>query len=349
MIKNNKGKFIISSLIILLPILAAILVNSFVTPLIDGTMWGFVLVSLLTLAIHVGCIIFTEKTGKVEEQSEKVINITFWIIPLITNYVSAIMMAIILGAEFKTSFVIAPLLGFTFIFMGNYMPKARQNPSFGVRIKWTLLNEENWNATHRFSGKLWVICGIVMLVTALLPDMLFIIAFLVISTFAVVACYVYSYSYHKKQLACGKAEKTDFTYSESEKKTRNISIVAVSLILIFVAILMFTGKVDFTFDEDSLLINSVFDGKMDIEYSEIESVEYREERVPGTRIMGYASAKLLLGSFTNSEFGNYKRYTYTAAESNIILTVDGKVVVISADSTENTKAIYDRLVVETAK
>ena len=59
------------------------------------------------------------------------------------------------------------LLGVLFIFAGNYLPKSRQNYTVGIRIPWTLDNEENWNKTHRLAGYLWVAGGIVMLLGTL--------------------------------------------------------------------------------------------------------------------------------------------------------------------------------------
>ena len=43
-----------------------------------------------------------------------------------------------------------------FMVIGNYLPKVKQNNTIGIRVVWTLQDEENWNATHRFSGKIWV-------------------------------------------------------------------------------------------------------------------------------------------------------------------------------------------------
>ena len=34
-----------------------------------------------------------------------------------------------------------------FIVIGNYLPKIKQNNTIGIRIVWTLQDEENWNAT----------------------------------------------------------------------------------------------------------------------------------------------------------------------------------------------------------
>ena len=46
--------------------------------------------------------------------------------------------------------------GLLFMIIGNYLPKVKQNNTIGIRVVWTLQDEENWSATHRFSGKLWV-------------------------------------------------------------------------------------------------------------------------------------------------------------------------------------------------
>lgn len=349
MIKNNKGKFIISSVLILLPILAAVIVNVFVTPLVNGTLYGFVAVSITTLIIHIGAMLLNDRLGKVENQSKKIINLTFWIVPTITNYVSSVMMALILGADFNISFVIAPLLGLMFIVLGNYMPKARQNNTFGIKIKWTLTNEENWNATHRFAGKLWVVLGVLMLISAFLPEMAFIILFVAATMVAVIASIVYSYAYSRRQIADGSVDKGAFSYTPSDKKGLLIALVITAVTLVGIAVLVFSGKLNFAFDQDSLNISSSMGGGIDIKYSDIESIEYRESQVDGTRIMGYASATLLYGSFKNDEFGNYTRYTYTAGGSSIILKVNGEIIVIAADSTEVTKDIYDRLLVETSK
>mgnify|MGYP000573868704 FL=1 len=46
-------------------------------------------------------------------------------------------------------------MGLLFVIVGNYLPKVKPNRTIGIRVVWTLQDEENWNATHRFSGKIW--------------------------------------------------------------------------------------------------------------------------------------------------------------------------------------------------
>lgn len=74
------------------------------------------------------------------------------------------------------------------IIIGNYMPKARQNYTIGIRLPWTLANEENWNRTHRIAGYLWLISGILVVALTLckvlnLGWMIVIIAVIVIVPF----------------------------------------------------------------------------------------------------------------------------------------------------------------------
>ena len=49
------------------------------------------------------------------------------------------------------------------------MPKFRQNGVIGIRVKWTLENEENWAMTHRFAGKCLMIAGCCCILFAFLP------------------------------------------------------------------------------------------------------------------------------------------------------------------------------------
>lgn len=57
-------------------------------------------------------------------------------------------------------------LGALFILMGNYMSKIRQNYFIGIRLPWTLADEENWNKTHRYASWCFVMAGILTLIEA---------------------------------------------------------------------------------------------------------------------------------------------------------------------------------------
>ena len=60
------------------------------------------------------------------------------------------------------------LVGIAFVVVGNYLPKCRQNYVLGIKLPWTLADEENWNRTHRLAGRIWVPCGILFITNAFL-------------------------------------------------------------------------------------------------------------------------------------------------------------------------------------
>ena len=87
-------------------------------------------------------------------------------------------------------------VGVVFIFIGNYMPKVKQNYFLGIKLPWTYASEENWNKTHRMAGKLWVVGGILLLM-----NFFFGIRWLeaVIMFAMILIPVVYSYLYSKKE------------------------------------------------------------------------------------------------------------------------------------------------------
>ena len=91
-----------------------------------------------------------------------------------------------------------------FILIGNYLPKCKQNHTIGIKIPWTLNSEENWNATHRFSGKVWVICGILILFSIFLPTNFAAYAMIAVAAVMVALPIIYSYNYYKRQEGSGK-------------------------------------------------------------------------------------------------------------------------------------------------
>lgn len=54
--------------------------------------------------------------------------------------------------------------GILFALLGNYMSSIRPNFFAGIRLPWTLNDENNWRLTHQLAGKLWFAGGIVLAV-----------------------------------------------------------------------------------------------------------------------------------------------------------------------------------------
>jgi uncharacterized membrane protein len=103
--------------------------------------------------------------------------------------------AVALGATVRVEIFIIIFLGLLFTIVGNYLPKSKQNYTIGIKLPWTLNSEENWNRTHRMAGRLWVLCGIAMILTSFLG--LFWL-FFVVALVMVLAPAIYSYVLHRK-------------------------------------------------------------------------------------------------------------------------------------------------------
>ena len=74
-----------------------------------------------------------------------------------------------LGWPVNITRVLPVAVGLLFLVLGNVLPRARQNWWFGVRTPWTLSDERVWTRTHRVSGRLMVVAGLLTMATVLLP------------------------------------------------------------------------------------------------------------------------------------------------------------------------------------
>jgi uncharacterized membrane protein len=59
-------------------------------------------------------------------------------------------------------------VGVMFVVMGNYLTQVRHNYFFGIRTPWTLASESVWRKTHRLGGVLFVVAGIITLLSIFL-------------------------------------------------------------------------------------------------------------------------------------------------------------------------------------
>ena len=351
MIKENKIKIIISYIVTLLPMLFGIFTwgkfaeteFSNVVNIDALRLVTVFIIPAIMLALNTACILLFHFGFGGKEQNKKVITMALSIIPAISVYTSVIFYSLLLGADLNYKLFISLMLGSMFIVMGNYRPKCKQNATMGLKIRWTLANEDNWNATHRLAGKVMFCTGIAVLPLWILPTLIFFITFFTLTLLTVIVPTVYSYRYYKNNLKSGKQTEADYNFKTYGKYTKIVALIVIPLILIALIPLMFAGNIEYEFDDDELEISATFSKDMEIEYSDIRRIEYRDTKNAGTRVMGFASARLLMGTFKNDEFGAYNRYSYTKCNAEIVVyTADG-IVVISEKTPEQTKTLYDNI------
>ncbi|MBQ8409403.1 MAG: SdpI family protein [Clostridia bacterium] len=357
MMKQYKWKLLVSSLLILLPILFGIgLWNEL--PQQMATHWGLdgkangwstplfavVFFPLLLLCAHWICIWVTARDKKNAEQSEKVFGMIFWIIPIISLYANSILYATAFGMDLNISTLSLVLIGVCFILIGNYLPKCKQNNTIGIKISWTLANEENWNYTHRLGGRVWVIVGILTLLCVFLPAKV-LPAVLILSILSAVGIpFLSSYLFYKKQLREGRATKEDYQMKKISKAATVVVLIAVAMVIAFCLIICFTGNIEMRYDGDSFHAKADYYDDLYVAYDTIREIEYRDSFDGGERIVGFGSPRLSMGSFRNEEFGAYIRYSYTRCDACVVLRIEGnQTVVLSGTDQEQTKAIYNML------
>ena len=350
---KNKKLLFLSSLLILLPIpVGLILQHRFPEELVTHwnaagqpngympTLWAILLPPVLMLLGQWICIWFTLKDPGNKDRNTKPLNLVLWIIPLFSNLCSYLMYALALGHEFSPMVWTLVLMGVMFAAIGNYLPKCKMNYTMGIKVSWAYTSEENWNATHRFGGKVWFIGGIALIFGGFLPEG-WAVAVMLVSIFVLTGIPVlYSYLYYRKQKARGDTLQP---FPKPVTKGVRIATVILLLTLVFVVGLLFTGDLEYTFSGEWMMIEASYYQDLALPYDVIETVELRDAPVEGTRVGGFGSARLLMGFFRNDEFGTYTRYTYTNPETCVVVTTFKEVYVLSGKNAEETRALYQAL------
>ena len=214
MIKKNKLTLIITSLVTLIPIFVGLLLWEKLPEQvpyhwgINGEVDGWasktqavLFMPLFMLAMHWVCVFASAADPKSKNYHPKSIHLVLWICPVLSVVMSAMSLGTALGWQFYA--IPLMLLFFSALFMaiGNYLPKCTHNYTIGIKIPWTLNSEANWNATHRFAGKLWFVGGLLMLPCSFLPSFWPAIAFMAIVLVMVIVPIVYSWRFYKKESA----------------------------------------------------------------------------------------------------------------------------------------------------
>lgn len=357
MIKNNKGKTIISSAVILLPMLFGMIIwnkipDEVVTHIgVSGNsdslgnkallVFGL---PLLLLAVHLLCLWLSGKDPNHTKQPKKAMGIVFYIMPAASLFVNALMYAATFEVSFNPMMLVVGFLAFMFIAVGNYMPTCKQSATMGIKLKWTLENAENWRATHRFSGKLWFICGLLMLPCIFLPEKYAPVLLISIILPVAILPVCYSYLYYKKQVKAGTYSTEDSVIKAMPKSYKKTTVGALIVLAVVLPLLMFSGDITFITGKTALEIQADYYNDVTVPYDSIDAIEFREATADGLRANGFSSLKLLMGKFKNDEFGYYTRYTYADEAGCVVITIGEEKLVIAGKTIVETRAIYDALI-----
>ena len=354
--KKNILKAIISSVIILLPIIFGVIFWDSLPDTItthfgaDGTPDGasskafavFAL-PLIMLALHWVCVLTTFLTNRKNGQSDKVYSLIFFIMPMISIFVATLIYTTAFNYDLHLGSILCVISGLMFVLMGNYMPKITRNRTMGIKIKWTLASDENWAATHRVAGRVWFFGGFVVMLGAFLPTNAMMIAALPAILLLVLIPTVYSYVFYKKQLARGEIDETRTLVTKKDKIIGTVCAVVIAILLVGVGILMFTGNVEYSLGDDALTVEATYYESSTVKYADIDSVELCEDLDIGARQMGFGSAKLSLGIFKSDDLGTYTLYSYNNADAHVVIKSGDKILVIGLENEDEARLLCKAL------
>ncbi len=96
---------------------------------------------------------------------------------------------------------VTPLgIGLLFIILGNFLPKVKKNWFVGIRTPWTLSNEDIWNKTHRLGGKIFMFCGLLMIMGIFFDPKIYVFLFGIIIFLTLFFSFGYSWwLWHKNK------------------------------------------------------------------------------------------------------------------------------------------------------
>ena len=174
--KTNKKLLILTSMVILFPMLWGLMIWSQLPNQIPihfnaaGQANNFQSKALAVfglpvflLLVHLFVIFMIGRDPKNRMMNEKMVKVNHWLTPIVSLSISYLIYSKALGSTTNPSVFVSVLLGLIFVIMGNYMPKLKVNHTVGIRLPWTLQSEDNWHKTHRLAGKLWVVGGLILL------------------------------------------------------------------------------------------------------------------------------------------------------------------------------------------
>ena len=208
MIKKNLKTMIITSMIILAPIIVGLILwdklPAEMATHFDSNRqangWsskGLAVfgMPLFLLAVHWFCVAFTSVDPKKQNISDKVFVLIMWLCPIVSIVGNGATYLYALDNTVNTTPMGIMLIGCVLIVIGNYMPKMKQSYTIGIKIPWALNSEENWNRTHRLGGYMYILGGVIILVGGFIQQFWLVPVALVLVVLVPVA---YSFILYKK-------------------------------------------------------------------------------------------------------------------------------------------------------
>lgn len=172
-----------------------------------GSKAEFLILMAILLVVNIGLYLLLVNLNRIdpkkkyrEENLPRMRKLAFAICIFIAAISSFIIYSSIGSSPTFNSKVVVIAVGLLFTVIGNYMYNIKPNNFAGIRLPWTLENENNWKQTHLLAGKLWFAGGLfIALLALLLPDKATLIFMIAVIVILAVIPMVYSYRLYKRK------------------------------------------------------------------------------------------------------------------------------------------------------
>lgn len=184
MLKKYRKTLIITTLVMLIPMLVGLILWSRLPEQVpihfnaagdadDYSSRAFAVFGMpcFLLAVHWVCALVSLKGDpKAANLEGKPMTFVLWICPVMALTLIVIVYGNALGMEAPAEIIMPLLIGLMMVIIGNWLPKCKQSYTLGIKLPWTLADEDNWNRTHRFAGPIWVACGFAMMICTFMGE-----------------------------------------------------------------------------------------------------------------------------------------------------------------------------------
>jgi uncharacterized membrane protein len=119
--------------------------------------------------------------------------LVFFAIYLLTGFTG-------LGYQINIGLWIPAIIGLMFFIMGFYMERLKLNWMMGFRNMWTLSSDVVWGKTNKLSGKLFMVSGLLIAITSILPPHFILPVFVLAILIIVLVPTVLSYTWYRQEI-----------------------------------------------------------------------------------------------------------------------------------------------------
>lgn len=132
--------------------------------------WGVYMLPLISTATNL-LLFFLPKIapkGFKLDAAKKVYEILILVMAVFLLAVMVLMFEAALNNDIDMNQWIMGGVGLLFVIIGNYLSKVPKNFFLGIRTPWTLASDEVWFKTHKLGAWAFVVCGLLVMIGALL-------------------------------------------------------------------------------------------------------------------------------------------------------------------------------------